>query len=115
MKKSLAGGCAVLLLCCSLPALADNWRGDRHGHHRNQHRPHHQHFESRTWVLPGLAIGAGIIATRVFQPPPVIVAPVAPMVMAPPPAQTWYFCDHYQAYHPYVQSCPSGWRPVPSY
>jgi hypothetical protein len=32
--------------------------------------------------------------------------------MGAPPAASWYFCDAFQAYFPYVQSCPSGWRQV---
>jgi hypothetical protein len=33
-----------------------------------------------------------------------------------PPGQaagTWYWCDAYQQYYPYVGACPSGWRAVP--
>ncbi|MGB8363481.1 MAG: hypothetical protein WCE20_02985, partial [Rhizomicrobium sp.] len=40
---------------------------------------------------------------------------------APPPsgqaepgqAQSWYFCSDPKGYYPYVQSCKSGWQPVP--
>ena len=33
-----------------------------------------------------------------------------------PPGQaagTWYWCDAYHQYYPYVGACPSGWRAVP--
>jgi hypothetical protein len=42
----------------------------------------------------------------VVAPPPVVVQPV------PPPPQYWYYCDAAQAYYPYVQQCPGGWRQV---
>lgn len=38
-----------------------------------------------------------------------------PNVYAPSgaPAGSWYWCDAYQDYYPYVTYCPSGWRPLP--
>ena len=49
----------------------------------------------------------------VVAPPPVYVQPAPPVATAPPPApQYWYYCDSAQAYYPYVQQCPGGWRPV---
>ena len=112
MKKAFAGVLAGVLLCAALPAAAGWERHDRHGH--GHYRDHHRHGGS-SWVVPGLVLGAGAIAVEAFRPPPVIVAP-APVVLAPPPpARVWYFCDMYQAYYPYVQHCPNGWRAVPSY
>jgi hypothetical protein len=33
---------------------------------------------------------------------------------APMAAQYWYFCDPAGVYYPYVQNCPTAWRPVPA-
>ncbi len=32
-----------------------------------------------------------------------------PTAMLPP---SWYYCDTFQGYYPYVQQCSGGWRPV---
>jgi hypothetical protein len=40
------------------------------------------------------------------------VQPSAPAAPQPPPPVYWYYCDASQAYYPYVQQCPGGWRPV---
>jgi hypothetical protein len=42
----------------------------------------------------------------------VYVQPSAPAAAQPPPPSYWYYCDTSQAYYPYVQQCPGGWRPV---
>ncbi len=38
--------------------------------------------------------------------------PGPPQGMAPP--QYWYYCDNPAGYYPYVQSCPTQFRPVPA-
>lgn len=118
MNKRLAGPLAGLMLCLALPAVAGGWeRHDRRDWQpRGQgHYQHHHHAPSRSWIVPGLVLGAGIVALDAFRPPTVVVAPAAPVIVAPPPpARIWYFCDLYQAYYPYVQNCPGGWRPVPT-
>jgi hypothetical protein len=43
------------------------------------------------------------------QPPP---PPPQPQGLAPP--QYWYYCDNPAGYYPYVQTCPSQFRPVPA-
>lgn len=47
-----------------------------------------------------------------YVPPDYQAAQAAP-AGAPPP-QVWYYCDAAKAYYPYVSSCTSAWRPVPS-
>jgi len=51
-----------------------------------------------------------------YAPAPYGYVPPAPVVNSnlPPPPQSWYYCDAAQAYYPYVQSCPAGWRAVPA-
>jgi hypothetical protein len=33
---------------------------------------------------------------------------------APPPAQSWYYCEASKSYYPYVSTCPTGWKTVPA-
>lgn len=105
-------------------------------------RPHHKHRHggggARIGLYVGvpLAIGAasfyyGQHAPRYYAPAPVYYyPPVTPVIVNPAPVtyieQTpqvaanpqsngyWYYCDGAQAYYPYVNECPAGWRPVPS-
>ncbi|HUH83188.1 MAG TPA: hypothetical protein VLX85_01185, partial [Stellaceae bacterium] len=49
----------------------------------------------------------------VYVPPPVYAAPAAPAYVQQPTSQ-WYYCDNPQGYYPTVQSCSTGWRPVPA-
>ena len=53
-----------------------------------------------------------LIATPVAPPPP----PPRPAAPPPPPqnANVWYYCDNPPGYYPYVQTCPSQFRPVPA-
>ena len=46
--------------------------------------------------------------------PPVIVTQPPAQLLAPPPAQLWYFCISSNSYYPYVASCPDGWQTVPA-
>jgi len=49
------------------------------------------------------------------QPAPAPVYQTQPAYQPPPPAESnWYYCDNPRGYYPYVTSCPSGWRTVPS-
>jgi hypothetical protein len=41
-------------------------------------------------------------------------APYPPPAPVPPPQQLWYYCDNPPGYYPYVQSCPTQFRPVPA-
>jgi hypothetical protein len=92
---------AVLLLVYAGPGHA--WRGGRV-------------FISPSIVVPfgpfwGPSWGAYPYPPVVAAPPPVYVQPTPPVAAAPPP-QYWYYCDSAQAYHPYVQQCPGGWKLV---
>ena len=54
-----------------------------------------------------------------FYPQPVVVQPrpPEPVIVQPAPqpnTDNWYYCDSAQAYYPYAQSCPEGWRQVPA-
>jgi hypothetical protein len=55
--------------------------------------------------------------------PPIVVAPQAPVEVAPPnppsqpstqAAQFWYYCTNPAGYYPYVSQCASGWQKVPA-
>lgn len=37
-----------------------------------------------------------------------------PAPAPPPPPQFWYYCDNPAGYYPYIQSCPTPFRPVPA-
>ena len=121
---------AVLLVISTVPGHADRgghgykghgYKGHAyrsHGHRGHWHRGHwhtghwhrrHWHSGVRVFINPGLVVPFGS-----YSPPPVVVAP-SPRVYvepAPPPPTYWYYCDAVQAYYPYVQQCPGGWRQV---
>jgi hypothetical protein len=127
---------AVLLCSSTLPGYADRgrhgykghaYRGHGHrghwhkGHWHRAHGFHHGFRGPRVRVGIGLGLGTfwgpdwgwGPYWPR-YAYPPVVVTP-APRVYiqpAPPPPQYWYYCDAAQAYYPYVQQCPGGWRAV---
>jgi hypothetical protein len=105
---------AVLLLISPVPGYADR---DGHGYKGHGYRSHghrgHRHSGVRVFISPGLVVPFGSY-WEPYSPPPVVVAP-APRVYvepAPPPPTYWYYCDAAQAYYPYVQQCPGGWRQV---
>lgn len=50
---------------------------------------------------------------RISEPLPVLVEPVPVTPLEPQPAQ-WYYCAAVDAFYPYVQTCPSGWKSVPA-
>ena len=68
------------------------------------------------WIFPALiggAIGYGLANQTYTQPaPPPPVYQQSPPVFAPSSAQYWYFCPAFNAYYPYVSSCPTQWQPV---
>ena len=122
-------GTALLIATLSLSALADNGRG----RHPYNHRPHAVRSHGGDWVAPLLFLGlAGAVlsasanqssppapVTYVSPPPVYVPAPItysAPVEVAPapPPANTWYFCQSVGKYYPYAQHCPEGWQPVAS-
>ena len=120
---------AVLLVISTVPGHADRgghgykgygYKGHAsrsHGHRGHWHTGHwHRrpwHSGVRVFISPGLVVPFGSYWES-YSPSPVVVAP-APRVYvapAPPPPTYWYYCDAAQAYYPYVQQCPGGWRQV---
>jgi hypothetical protein len=53
-----------------------------------------------------------------YIPPVVVVQPTVPVApTAPVPAaapQYWYYCEASQNYYPYIATCPSGWKMIPT-
>ena len=105
---------AVLLLISTVPGHAD--RGG-HGYKGHAYRSHghrgHWHSGVRVFISPGLVVPFGSYWGS-YPDPPVVMAP-SPRVdiePPPPPPHYWYYCDAAQAYYPYVQQCPGGWRQV---
>lgn len=110
MKWSRLGYLAVLLLALSTTSLAWAHRdgGYRHGWHRHSHA--------------GLFLSVpltGIWHHRVpviHLYPPVVVAPVFPIVYIErnleQTAYWWYYCPSRQPYYPYVRECPQAWEQV---
>ncbi len=98
--------------------------------------------QARNHVFVGVGIGAPWYGPGWYGPPyayppygyppypvevapPVYVAPspiyIAPPVQAPPVVQAapaaapnWYYCSNPKGYYPYVTTCTTAWREVPS-
>jgi hypothetical protein len=116
----------VLLWISAVPGHTDRgghgYRG--HGYRGHGHRGHwhrgHWHRGPRVFISPRVVVPFGPYWRPYWAPypyPPVVVAPsprvyVQPSVPVQPPPGYWYYCDAAQAYYPYVQQCPGGWRPV---
>jgi len=109
---------AVLLVISTVPGQAD--RGG-HGYRSHGHRGHwhrgHRHRGPRVFISPRLVVPFGAYWKPYWEPypsPPVVIAPPPRVYVEPslPPPQYWYYCDAAQAYYPYVQQCPGGWRQV---
>jgi hypothetical protein len=95
-----------------------------HGFRGHGFRGSHWSGGTRVFIRPSIIVPFGAYGGPYWEPyayPPVVVAPAprvyvqpSPPVVAqlPPPPQYWYYCDASQAYYPYVQQCPGGWRPV---
>jgi hypothetical protein len=127
---------AVLLVISTVPGDADRgghgYRGHGyrshghpgHGHKGYGHRGWHRSGGVRVFIGPSVVAPFGPYWRPYWEPypyPPVVVAPSPPVYVEPapptvaqlpPPPQFWYYCDASQAYYPYVQECPEGWRPV---
>jgi hypothetical protein len=76
---------------------------------------HHHHHNGALWWGLGLGAGLGILGTLAARPyysaPPAY--PFYAPVMVPQPYRAmWYYCPAYQAYYPYVPSCPMPWVQV---
>jgi hypothetical protein len=92
--------------------------GHKHGYRGHGHR-HHGHRGSGVFISPRLGVPFGSY-WEFYNYPPVVIAPspriyvepLPPVVAQPPSPSYWYYCEDFQAYYPYVQECPGGWRPV---
>lgn len=88
-----------------------------HGFRGHGHRHWHRSGGVRFFISPSLIVPFGGYwgpRWELYAYPPVVVAP-SPRVYvqpAPPPPVSWYYCEAAQAYYPYVQQCPGGWRAV---
>lgn len=77
-------------------------------HHFRGHRPFHRH----------LFIGSSFLWAPFpySAPPPVIIRQDPPVYIQQDDQSQqpyyWYYCEQSQAYYPYVQECPGGWRTV---
>ena len=60
----------------------------------------------------GLGLLGGALATAPYYAAPYYAAPGYGYAPAPAAPTTWYWCDPYQQYYPYVPNCPTAWRQV---
>ncbi len=85
-----------------------------HGGHHGGHGGHRFGHGAHGFIGPRLGVSIWPYWDPYWAPyaaPPVVVAPPTQVYVQPAPP-TWYYCDNPQGYYPYVQQCPSGWRPV---
>jgi hypothetical protein len=124
----------VLLLISAVPGHTDRggyrghgYKGDGHKSHGHRGDGHRGHRHGRPYGYRGPRVFIGPRLVVPFGPywepygyPPVVIAPsphvyvqpLPPVAAQPYPASYWYYCEAYQAYYPYVEQCPGGWRPV---
>jgi hypothetical protein len=126
---------AALLLISAVPGHTDRggdgYRGHEyrghgsrgHGSRGHGHRGPYRYGGPRVFISPRLVVPFGPYWRPYWEPygyPPVVVAPsprvyvqpLPPVAAQSPPSSYWYYCEDSQAYYPYVQQCPGGWRPV---
>jgi hypothetical protein len=60
----------------------------------------------------GLGLLGGALATAPYYAAPYYAAPGYGYAPAPAVPTTWYWCDPYQQYYPYVPNCPTAWRQI---
>ena len=115
MQKRLGMMLILVALCLGSVAPAYAWHGHRGYGHRGYRRP-------SVAIVPRIVVPFGPYwapySYHAYPPvviapaPPVYVQPSPPVAAQPPPPHYWYYCDEAQAYYPYVQQCPGGWRRV---
>jgi len=106
--------------------------GGASGGHAAQGGGHGGHYRGGGHYVPryysGVFIGAPLYAPFYYYYPPLLpyydypmpgVAPTAPIYIEQYPPQTapqqswyWYYCASSNAYYPYVNYCPEGWKQV---
>jgi hypothetical protein len=101
---------------------AFTWDGHRgYGHRGYGYRGHsyrsygHGYRRPSVVIVPRFVVPFGVpyaYPPVVVAPPPVYVQPSPQVYVQPPPQSYWYYCDSAQAYYPYIQQCPDGWRQV---
>lgn len=64
---------------------------------------------SEVWVPETVVIQQSPTAAPPPPPPGAGFAPPQPML-----PQFWYYCDNPAGYYPYIQTCPTPFRPVPA-
>jgi hypothetical protein len=128
---------AALLFISSMPGYAGRgrhefrghefrgheFRGSHHGFRGSHHgfRGPHRVGGLRVFIRPSIVVPFGLhgaphwgsygyLPVVITPSPRVYVQPSPPA--DPPPPSYWYYCEGSQAYYPYVQQCPRGWRPV---
>ena len=96
------------------------FRGRQFHHHDTWRRGHwhHGHHHGR-WGWWWIVAGTWYFYPRPIYPyPPVVVQSTpGPAVVQPAPQPSvpvWYYCESADAYYPYVQDCPGGWRSMPA-
>ncbi len=106
MQKRLGMVLMLVALCLGSAVPAHAWYG-----YRGYRRP-------SVVIVPRVVVPFGPFWSSYPYPPvvvaptPVYVQPSPPVAAQPSPPQYWYYCDSAQAYYPYVQQCPGGWRRV---
>lgn len=93
--------------------------GHKHGYRGYGHHRPHGYRGPRVFISPRLVVPFGPYWEPYSYPPVVMaptpcvyVEPLPPVAVQPPPPSYWYYCEDAQAYYPYVEQCPGGWRPV---
>ncbi|HXQ51795.1 MAG TPA: hypothetical protein VN802_11925 [Stellaceae bacterium] len=121
IARALLAACLVVFALggAAMAQRDDHWRGggDMHRFHEHDfdrwrggswfHGPH----EGRDgwWWIVG--------PDWYFYPAPVYPYPdpyLPPVVAAPAPQPSWYYCTNPQGYYPYVPRCTVPWQPVPA-
>ena len=130
MFKTLLAAITVtaLLVSSALPAFAEYYhRGGDYGYgggggwHGGGWRGGDGGWRDGGWnggegAALGLGLGLGLLggalATAPYYAAPYYAAPGYGYAPAPAVPTTWYWCDPYQQYYPYVSNCPTAWRQV---
>jgi hypothetical protein len=92
------------------PRDRDRWAGGRWVHDWHDGRYGWWWFTDGGWYF----YPEPVYPYPTYVPPAVIVQQPPPMPQGLPPAQSWYYCDNPKGYYPYVASCGTAWREVPT-
>ena len=117
--------CALMvLMATSAQAYPPGWRGYRHGFYPRGFYAWHNGFWRHSWYGGRFGWWWVVGGVWYFYPQPVYPYPdpyvppnypaAAPAPTGDAPPQYWYYCDASKTYYPYVSSCASGWRQVPT-